>query len=118
MTIEAMVVCLVLALLYLDSHFDRPSRKEFEKLKETIMSGLTDLQAVVAKLQADLTGLQTSVQNALIAIENEDQDTAVETAAQALQAVDAGLEAATASLSAIAPAPAPAAPAAPTPAAS
>ena len=66
------------------------------KNQETIMSGLTDLQAVVVKIQAD-------VQTAIAAMANQDPDAAVETAAQTLQAIDAALAAA---LPAPAPAPA------------
>jgi predicted nucleic acid-binding Zn-ribbon protein len=72
--------------------------------EESIMSGLTDLQDVVVKLQADLTFLQATVQAAITAIQTAgDPDAAVEAAAQALQAVDAALGAANTSLAAALP---------------
>jgi hypothetical protein len=62
--------------------------------ENAIMSGLTDLQDVVVKLQADVKALQDIVQRAISAIQTAgDPDAAVEAASQALSALDDALEA-------------------------
>jgi len=72
--------------------------------ENAIMSGLTDLQDVVVKLQADVKALQDIVQRAISGIQTAgDPDAAVEAASQALSALDDALEAVNTSLAAALP---------------
>jgi len=83
-----------------------------------LMSGLTDLQAVVTGLQTELTTLQGTIATAITDLQaaqsSGDSDAAVEAAAQSLQTVLAGLTTINSNLGAALPTP-PAPPAAPTP---
>jgi heme oxygenase len=63
---------------------------EIRGFRREIMSGLTDLQAAIAQMQADW---QTFLANLTAALSNEDSDAAVEAASQLVAQQDQAIQA-------------------------